>query len=202
MYSEEFEIDLASLEKESTNKGKKMKYSEKLLTEVLGKSVRKCIGIHKDNKNAFCYTLEGAIYSYSGYEIINKHELIHLLKEWAFTKGVIIKTQRDIFHQTIYASTVLEDGIEIHSDHRKSEFEAVYRSCDWILKNYKKEESMIYLIKVSGLWQKTTKESFESSSLLKAEIEVELFDDDSGLSGVLGENVSSEDMEEMGYLLS
>jgi hypothetical protein len=59
---------------------------------------------------------------------------------------------------------------------------------------YFQEEKYIYLILVSGLWQKTTKEMFESTTLPKAKIEKDLHSCE-----VLGSNYSEDIMVDFGY---
>jgi len=59
------------------------------------------------------------------------------------------------------------------------------------------EETMVYLINVSGLWQKTTKEMHDSTTLPKAETEAELFEPEL----VLGKALSMEDLIEMDYII-
>ena len=72
---------------------------------------------------------------YKGWrKTINIHELAHMVKEWAYAEGYVIKSYRCFTCHDDYKVTVMFDTKTIHSDCAKSEPEAVFKAGEWILK--------------------------------------------------------------------
>jgi len=94
-----------------------------LLIEILGKD-------WKTEENIIYESILGDC----GYrwEEVNPHELMSLMKDWALGKGFYILSMRDEFGGIALASTKKESAI--HDEVASEETEAVFKICEWILK--------------------------------------------------------------------
>lgn len=104
-----------------------------LLSEVLGKNI---LGhqtvVDKDNE---IFTIAKEI---GECEYINIHELAHKCKEWANKKGFILKSSTLEYFADCDIKTINNNDYEPNpymTD--KTESEAIFKACEWILKENK-----------------------------------------------------------------
>ncbi len=102
--------------------------SKELLSAVLDKEV-----IWRDIENSdLNYTQDNRLYEGD----INIYELMHLMKEWIFIQGYSIQTMRelsdiDFWYYCLWSEDIISKK---ESSNNKTEFEAVTKACEWILK--------------------------------------------------------------------
>ena len=108
--------------------------SKELLSEVLGVKISSKYGvIGKDVKdNRFYYLLEGYKHIHSDAQEINIHELAYKCKEWAWEQGYVINSHYAKDDCYARANNMVEFSIE---SKEKTEPEAVFKACQWILEN-------------------------------------------------------------------
>lgn len=101
--------------------------SKKLLSEVLGCKIVEI--------NINCNNVWHEIFNDNEIYCINIHELAHKCKEWAITSGYNTHSVRNLKEYVVYVSG---DCKEPSDDFRCcTEPEAIFKACQWILKNKK-----------------------------------------------------------------
>ena len=104
--------------------------SKELLTEVLGKNVKMVITdikvIHSQ-LNSSVKNSEIAISYDDKWTYENIYELMHLMKEWAFSNDYQLYSGRLIGHKSICSVVNFDNSFA------ETEFEAVIKACEWIL---------------------------------------------------------------------
>ncbi len=94
--------------------------NENLLDKVLG--LHDCVYAWEDNKTL----------TINVNWTMNKYELMDLMKKWALSKGFYVLSMIDEFGGMALASTKKESAI--HNEVAELEAEAVFKICEWILK--------------------------------------------------------------------
>ena len=104
--------------------------SKELLSEVLKENIDKDLIEFEDNSIKYAVEAE-----YPQWEYINIHELAHdNMKQWSFDNGYRFATQQNK-KGTWWIVLHDEAGSEVYSaDYQKSELEAIFKACEWILK--------------------------------------------------------------------
>ena len=104
---------------------KDLKISKELLSEVLNLNITY---IERCN-NSIIYKIS----VYDREEEINIYELAHKCKEWVLKQGyrIIIDCSKDIE----LGIRILKNGRDIYSNENKSEQQAIFKACQWILDN-------------------------------------------------------------------
>ncbi len=101
--------------------------SEELLKEIMKIGEDSMIDDVEVYKNNILYAVDG---QYA--DDINIYELMKLMKQWALSKGFFILSMIDEFGGMALASTKKESAI--HDEVASEEAEAVFKICEWILK--------------------------------------------------------------------
>lgn len=115
---------------------KRVEINEELLSVVLG--INDIVHVQKEGSCSILISRAN-----NPAYIINIYELAHKCKEWAFSKGYIISSgltpvlgvNKDGWAEVFSSSTPL-DG-KLHTFKQLSESEAVFKACEWILKEAK-----------------------------------------------------------------
>jgi len=110
--------------------------SKELLSEVVQYPV---VDVKEINFNCVYYDVDSSYSRMYGEEIrdINMYELTHLMKEWLRGKGYIVTIYR---HLDTTAISIAKEGCAGYISPSMSvttEFEAVTKACEWILKEIK-----------------------------------------------------------------
>ena len=104
--------------------------SKELLSEVLKKEVIDVFKVVKSNLR----------YEDTALQHINIYELMHLMKEWTLAKGFGISSGVADHITKIRFCTISKDCLDTWDTFNEdSEFEAVTKACEWILKQHKGE---------------------------------------------------------------
>jgi hypothetical protein len=105
--------------------------SKELLIKVLKRDVSNVGGCYTSYSTSFCYAEADDI------KCINNYELANMCKEWAYEQGYIINSRHDNTPALWEAYINLSLTVS-HSEVANSEPEAIFKSCEWILKKEKK----------------------------------------------------------------
>ena len=99
--------------------------SKELMSEVLNLNITY---IERCN-NSIVYKIS----VYDREEEVNIYELAHKCKEWVLKQGyrIIIDCSKDIE----LGIRILKNGRDIYSNENKSEQQAIFKACQWILDN-------------------------------------------------------------------
>ena len=116
--------------------------SKELLEEVLNVEISEVTGMltHKNNQSLLSYITKNCSIN-DGKELINIYELAHKCKEWALSKDYkLVSLSKECFlydTQDLYdVSEQLDQWSEwFEAD---SEVEAIFKACEWILKEIKR----------------------------------------------------------------
>ena len=99
------------------------------------------------NKNYIEYTSEvtGNPYNYITHDKINVYELAHKCKEWALNKGYYLRAEqgfnyKDNLQWTAFLNTNMDDGADYVDYWNNTEPEAIFKACEWILKQKENNE--------------------------------------------------------------
>ena len=104
--------------------------SKELLSEVLGFGVYQSI---RKDEYAYNDIKLNIINTELLYDYVNIYELAHKCKEWVLKQGyrIIIDCSKDIE----LGIRILKNGRDIYSNENKSEQQAIFKACQWILDN-------------------------------------------------------------------
>lgn len=108
--------------------------SKELLSEVYSFEVKDFIPLGTDDVT---YEVRfNGLKNGTNYNIINIYELAHKCKEWILKQGyrIIIDCSKDIE----LGIQILKNGRDIYSNENKSEQQAIFKACEWILKEINK----------------------------------------------------------------
>lgn len=106
--------------------------SKELLSEVL--ELKRIDEIYtEDNILYFCELNEGT----------NIYELAHKCKEWALSKGYYLRAEQGINYKdnlqwTCFLNKDMNDGADFVDYWNITEPEAIFKACEWILKEMQK----------------------------------------------------------------
>ena len=124
---------------------KDLKISKELMSEVLNYEVDTVLGINKNEIDYTCCRDENEGYIDIS---INLYEFAFKCKEWAISKGYIIKSKPyDYNEDTTFSGgyfwiTRIEDGHCPNCGANRSEIQAIIDGCEWILR---KNNKSLYL---------------------------------------------------------
>lgn len=109
--------------------------SKELLSEVLDRKVVEFIEESwLCSSNTIVYILEDDVNE----DFINIYELAHKCKEWAYSKGYVIVSMNNF--KWCYVNVSNLGGLTLKEVNSDTEPQAIFKACEWILKNLKKQE--------------------------------------------------------------
>ena len=119
--------------------------SKELLSEVLNLNMWKTdsLNISIDENKVYC---NGIFLGDLGYQqssdVINIYELAHKCKEWAYKQGYSLKSE--YAEQSSYCGIYLKDDFsyEIDGSIMRTEPEAIFNACQWILDKRSKNDNI------------------------------------------------------------
>ena len=104
--------------------------SEELLREIMEIGTDSIIDDVEVYKNNILYAVDG---QYA--DDINIYELMHLMKEWAVNKGFVVLSRNDSIGYRWTVILSIPSNLNFNKPFEQlSEFEAVIKACEWILK--------------------------------------------------------------------
>jgi len=111
--------------------------SKKLLSEVINLNV---LYITDDQNGILTYGFDESCGNMISRDSkINMYELMHLMKEWAYSKGYSLSSCRDFIVEGYSCGITNEDAGFIKTIISNTEFEVIAKACEFILKEQKGE---------------------------------------------------------------